>query len=75
MFASALKRCPVWAQLRTPGTIWHALTGSAARQYAADYSQSPRTGGFMRKVTEWIHGTLARGRDAEERLPGALLRA
>jgi len=41
MFASALKRCPVWAQLRTLGMIWHALTGSAARQYAADCCQPP----------------------------------
>jgi hypothetical protein len=28
--------------------------------------------GFMRKVTEWIHGTLASGREAEERLPGSI---
>jgi len=70
MFASALKRYPVWVQLRSSGTIWRALTGSAARQYAADYCQSRRTDGFMRKVTGSMHGTLASGR--EERLPGSV---
>jgi signal transduction histidine kinase len=58
------------AQLTTAGTIGSHSPEVPRASALLTIASPPQIGDFMRKVTEWVHGRLASGREPDEHPPG-----